>query len=56
LGGFGDCLGHVSADFADVTAPRNVIESVIEQFGAINPGPVDTGPGRVLPSAALKAA
>jgi NAD(P)-dependent dehydrogenase (short-subunit alcohol dehydrogenase family) len=36
LGGLGDRLGHVSADFADASAPREVIESVIERFGAID--------------------
>jgi 3-oxoacyl-[acyl-carrier protein] reductase len=36
LGGLGDRLGHLSADFADASAPREVIESVIERFGAID--------------------
>jgi 3-oxoacyl-[acyl-carrier protein] reductase len=36
LGGLGDRLGHVSADFAEASAPRDVIQSVIERFGAID--------------------
>ena len=36
LGGEGTALRHVSADFADAAAPRQVIEAAVTAFGAVD--------------------
>lgn len=36
LGGLGDRLEYVAADFADVDAPRRVIDHVLARFGAVD--------------------
>jgi 3-oxoacyl-[acyl-carrier protein] reductase len=50
LGGLGDRLDHIEADFADPEAPRRVIERAVDRFGGVDvlvANHARSGPGRL---------
>jgi 3-oxoacyl-[acyl-carrier protein] reductase len=50
LGGLGDRLDYIEADFADADAPRRVIEYAVDRFGAVDvlvANHARSGPGRL---------